>query len=76
MLKRARLVGETTAGGAHMVRHRRINEHFSIGVPDTRPINPVSRTNWEGTGVTPDVSVRAAEALTTAESLAEKLLQK
>jgi retinol-binding protein 3 len=59
-----------------MVRHRRINQHFSIGVPDTRPINPVSRTNWEGTGVTPDVSVRAAEALTTAESLAEKLLQK
>lgn len=76
MLKRATLVGETTAGGAHMVRHRRINEHFSIGVPDTRPINPVSRSNWEGTGVTPDVSVRAAEALRTAESLAETMLQK
>lgn len=76
MLKRATLVGETTAGGAHMVRRRRIDDHFSIGVPDTGPINPVSNTNWEGIGVTPDVAVEAANALKIAQSLAEKALQK
>jgi hypothetical protein len=55
MRKRATRVGETTAGGAHMLRRRRIDDHFSIGVLDARPINPISRTNWERTGVTPDV---------------------
>jgi Peptidase family S41 len=77
MLKRATLVGETTAGGAHMTRPRRIDPHFSIRVPDTTPINPVSKTNWEGTGVSPDVKVRATDALTIAEKLAaNKMLRK
>ena len=70
MLKRATLVGETTAGGAHMTRPRRIDGHFAIRVPDTTPINPISKTNWEGTGVTPDVKVRAADALSVAKKLA------
>jgi hypothetical protein len=76
LLKRATLVGETTAGAAHMVRRHRIDEHFTIGVPDTRPINPISRGDWEGTGVTPDVSVKADDALRTAESLAVRNLEK
>jgi len=75
MMKRATLVGETTAGGAHMVRRHRIDDHFSIGVPDTRPINPISKSNWERTGVTPDVEVKAADALATAEKLAGKMSQ-
>ena len=59
-----------------MVRQRRIDGHFNIRVPDTRPINPISKTNWERTGVTPDVRVSAAEALATAERMAQKLPQK
>jgi retinol-binding protein 3 len=69
-LKRATLVGETTGGGAHPVAGHRIDEHFMIGVPFARAINPISKTNWEGTGVEPDVKVAAADALTTAEKLA------
>jgi hypothetical protein len=76
MLNRATLVGETTAGGAHMVRGRRIDGHFTIRVPDTTPINPISKTNWEGTGVTPDVRAKAPDALTVAEGLALTKLQK
>jgi hypothetical protein len=76
MLKRATLVGETTAGGAHPVSRHRIDDHFMIGVPDARPINPISKTNWEGTGVEPDVKVKAADALETAEKLAATKLQK
>ena len=76
-LKRATIVGETTGGGAHPVRGHRITEHFSIGVPFARAINPVTHTNWEGTGVEPDVKVPAADALTTAKKLAaEKLAAK
>jgi C-terminal processing protease CtpA/Prc len=69
-LKRATLIGETTGGGAHPVMGHRIDEHFMIGVPFARAINPISKTNWEGTGVEPDVKVAAADALATAEKLA------
>jgi retinol-binding protein 3 len=69
-LKRATIVGETTGGGAHPVRGHRITEHFGIGVPFARAINPTTHTNWEGTGVEPDVKASAADALTTAEKLA------
>jgi C-terminal processing protease CtpA/Prc len=41
-----------------------------IGVPFARAINPISKTNWEGTGVEPDIKVPATDALTTAQKLA------
>src|SRR5881398_3905551 len=76
-LKRATIVGETTGGGAHPVSGQRIDEHFIIGVPFARAINPISKTNWEGTGVQPDVKVGAGEALETAEKMVKaKLAQK
>jgi hypothetical protein len=76
-LKRATIVGETTGGGAHPVAPHRIDEHFGIGVPFARAINPISKTNWEGVGVEPDVKVAAADALSTAQKLAsEKLSSK
>lgn len=71
-LKRATLVGETTGGGAHPVSGHRIDDHFMIGVPFARAINPITKTNWEGTGVEPDVKVPASEALETAEKLARE----
>lgn len=74
-LKRATLVGETTGGGAHPVSGHRIDDHFMIGVPFARAINPISKTNWEGTGVEPDVKVPAAEALASAEKLAAEKLE-
>jgi len=68
--KRATIVGETTGGGAHPVRGMPAGDHFTIGVPFGRPINPVTKGDWEGTGVEPDVKVSAADALTTAKKLA------
>jgi C-terminal processing protease CtpA/Prc len=76
-LKRATIVGETSGGGAHPVSGHRIDDHFMIGVPFARAINPISHTNWEGVGVEPDVRVPASEALSTAQRLAlEKLGRK
>ena len=39
---------------------------FRLFVPSGRAINPITKTNWEGTGVTPDVPVPAERALPTA----------
>src|SRR5262249_45026855 len=64
-LKRATIVGEQTGGGAHPTYGFRIDSHFEIRVPFARAINPISKTNWEGTGVTPDVRVPAPQALDT-----------
>ena len=58
-LKRATIVGETTGGGAHPVNREPINDEFWVSVPYARAVNPVSKTNWEGTGVEPDVKVPA-----------------
>ena len=62
-LKRATIIGEVTGGGAHPVSGHRIDTHFMIGVPFARAVNPISKTNWEGTGVEPDVKSPAGEAL-------------
>lgn len=72
--KRATIVGETTGGGAHPGGMRRINDHFAVFVPSGRAINPISKTNWEGTGVTPDVAVPADLALKTAHLAALKVI--
>ena len=65
-LKRAIVVGETTGGGAHPGGVRRITDHFGIWVPNGRAINPITKTNWEGTGIEPDVKVTPADALKAA----------
>jgi hypothetical protein len=75
VLKRATIVGETTGGGAHPVRGHRITEHFGIGVPFARAINPVTHTNWEGTGVEADVKVDASQALEEAIKLATERIK-
>lgn len=68
-LKRATIIGETTGGGAHPTMGQRLDDHFTIGVPFARAINPITKTNWEGKGVEPDVKVPADQALDTAKKL-------
>jgi C-terminal processing protease CtpA/Prc len=74
--KRVTVVGEVSAGGANPGREFRINEHFQVFVPTGRAINPVTGTNWEGTGVKPDIETTFANALKTAHLAAlRKLLE-
>ena len=61
-LGRAELIGETTGGGAHPTRGFPISPAVHIGIPFARSINPVTGTNWQGTGVVPDIAVPEAEA--------------
>ncbi len=52
-----------------------VADYFMVGVPFAKSLDPVTKTNWEGTGVEPDVKVPAADALATAEKLAMEKIQ-
>ena len=71
-LKRATIVGERTGGGAHPGAVRKLSERFSMFVPTGRAVSPITGTNWEGTGVAPDVEVPADQALQKALELAAR----
>ncbi len=75
-LKRATLIGETTGGGAHPCNFELYaNLNVQLKVPYGRAINPVTGTNWEGTGVEPDIAVAADDALMTARIEAMKKIK-
>lgn len=69
-IRRVTVIGETTGGGAHPTMFQAVDDHFSVAVPFARSINLTTKTNWEGTGVTPDVQVKSTEALQEAQRLA------
>jgi hypothetical protein len=74
-MERATIVGETTGGGAHPVTFvHRPEAMVTVKVPFGRAINPISKTNWEGTGVEPDIAVPAADALMAAKMEATRAL--
>ena len=65
-LKRGTVIGAVTGGGANPGGPRRIDDHFSIFVPEARARNPITKTNWEGVGVKPDIATPRERALVTA----------
>jgi hypothetical protein len=74
-LKRATIIGETTKGGAHDSRPVKVSDRFMIELPFARAINPITQTNWEGTGVEPDIAKPADQALDAAYRMAvEKII--
>jgi C-terminal processing protease CtpA/Prc len=76
-LKRATIVGETTGGGAHPGGTQIVNDEFMVWVPTGRAVNPITRTNWEGTGIEPYIAVKPENALDKARAVAlDKIIQK
>lgn len=61
-LKRATIIGQTTGGGAHAADFKLINDFFDMSIPMARAINPITKTNWEGLGVKPDVEIEMKKA--------------
>jgi len=75
-LKRGTVVGGTTWGGANPGEIVPINDHFAMFLPTGAAVNPISKTNWEGIGIKPDIPVDPARALDTARRLAlQKLIE-
>ena len=64
--------GESTGGGAHPTRGFPISAAVHIGIPFARSVNPVTGTNWQGTGVVPDVAVSEEQAYDAAYARALK----
>ncbi|CAA9565115.1 MAG: hypothetical protein AVDCRST_MAG49-2844 [uncultured Thermomicrobiales bacterium] len=71
-LRRATVVGATSGGHAHPGRFFPIGRGFEAFIPNGRPVNPITGTDWEGTGVIPDVAVPEEEALRAAHVAALK----
>ncbi len=74
-LKRVTIVGENTGGGANPggafpLYDLADGSRIDLFVPTARVENAISKTNWEGVGVKPDVNTTPEKALTTAHQLA------
>jgi retinol-binding protein 3 len=65
-LKRATIVGQKTAGGAHLTGSVIATDKFYIRIPQGRTTSPVTNSNWEGVGVKPDIEVSAEDELKVA----------
>ncbi|MCM2568836.1 S41 family peptidase [Janthinobacterium kumbetense] len=75
-LGRATLIGERTAGGAHPVARKPLNDDFFVQVPIGQIQDPVEHGDFEGTGVQPDIPSPSIRALPLAHKLALEHLAK
>jgi len=74
-MERATIIGETTGGGAHPIEIKAFhNLNVGMSLPFGRAVNPVTGTNWEGTGITPHIEVPQEKALDVAHLEALKKL--
>lgn len=65
-LKRGPIIGEVSGGGANPTAPVNLGHGVTASIPFGRAENPVTKTNWEGSGVQPDVAVAASNALEVA----------
>ncbi|ANB17329.1 S41 family peptidase [Dokdonella koreensis] len=67
---RARVVGQTTGGAANPGDEVDAGDGFRVFVSVATPVNPISRDNWEGRGVVPDIAAPVDGATGKAQRLA------
>ncbi len=68
--KRGIIIGEQTDGGAHPGASYRLDQHFEAFIPIGCLTHPITKRDWEGSGVTPDVPVSSEQALIIAHKKA------
>lgn len=71
-LKRATIVGEATRGGANPGGLTELGSDFFVVIPTGRAENPITRKNWGGVGVRPDVPTTAETTQEAALALAKR----
>ncbi|MBU1012769.1 MAG: hypothetical protein KKG99_07175 [Bacteroidetes bacterium] len=77
-LGRATVVGEKTVyAGAHILRYSKIvNDYYLVRIPEMLCVNPITKTDWEGVGVEPDIKTESKDALDkTIEIINDKLIE-
>ncbi|MFN2637988.1 MAG: S41 family peptidase [Gemmatimonadaceae bacterium] len=65
---RAKTVGDRTAGAGHNNDFVDVGNGFGVSISYTRVADPRTGKEWERVGVTPDINVDPAEALTAAHA--------
>jgi C-terminal processing protease CtpA/Prc len=76
-LRRATLIGEKTVGAAHSTHSFFLPDlKIKLCIPVGGDISPVTGTDWEGTGVKPDIEVPGDQALRIAHAKALEVLLK
>lgn len=69
------LVGSKTAGAANNNDFEPVAPVFMLSVSFGRPVHPVSGTNWEAVGISPDVAAPGGQELEAAQALALAALE-
>ncbi len=65
---RAVVIGSPSGGGAHMLGEgAALPGGWKIGVPEMRPFSPHTGSNWERTGVIPDIEASKNDAIAAAQ---------
>ena len=62
-LDKATVVGEVTKGGANRTKRINLNDDFTISIPYINPVHPITKSNWEGVGVLPNIETSNEDAL-------------
>ena len=68
--KRAIIIGEQTDGGAHPGTSYRLSHHLEVFIPIGYLTHSITKRNWEGIGVTPDIQTASEKALLVAHQIA------
>jgi hypothetical protein len=71
------VIGETTRGGAHSAKGLQdLGFGIKALIPSGKSLNPITKTNWEGAGVKPDIAAADSAAFHVAYRAAlEQLLR-
>lgn len=73
---KAKVIGQPTAGAAHMNSFYQLTDNFRISISTGAPINPKTKTNWENIGVIPDHIAKENELEKTLELIKKELKPK
>ena len=68
-MHRATVIGEQTRGGAHPSKRHIIDGTFVLSLPFAETLSAITKTNWEGIGVIPDIFCPARDAMKRAKVL-------
>jgi hypothetical protein len=68
--KRAIVMGEPSAGAANPGGEFPAGDGFFVFISTSTTLNPITGTNWENSGVKPDVPINAQKSLERAEMMA------
>lgn len=60
---KAVIIGQISAGAAHAIDFLEVNDNYLIQLPISHNIHPVTKTDWERTGVVPNIITNNGEAL-------------